>query len=393
MYPTLYHALLDLTGIDLPYLTFLNSFGFFVAVAFFFASWTLGKELHRMEGLGLLRNTMRTETIGLPASPIELVWQGILGFIIGWKGIFIFTNRNEALADTKAFLLSMQGSWIGGLFVAALFVWLRWRTKQKARLPEPKTQEVVVKPSDHATNITLTAALWGLIGAKLFHWIEHPREFVHFVQAPSGDGLMSGLTMYGGLILAGTMVVRYFVKNGIAPWHGADAAAPGVMLAYAVGRIGCQVSGDGDWGVVNNTAAPAWIPSWLWSYDYPNNVNGVGVRLLDGRPCWDGYCTVLPEPVFPTPLYETLACLILFGVLWKLRTQLKPAGSIFFLFLFLNGFERFFIEKIRVNVEVLGHWTQAEIIATVLMVVGLAGLIRLRRSASIQSTGNSETQD
>ncbi len=378
MYPTIYHALLDLTGIDLPLLAFLNSFGFFVAVAFFFASWTLGMEFRRMEGRGLLKPSTRTETIGLPASPRDLIWQGLLGFVLGWKGLYLILHSAEATADTKGFLLSLQGSWLGGIALAALLVWLHWREKEKARLAEPKTQQVPMRPSEHGNNITLTAALWGFIGAKLFHWLENPDEFIRFVQAPNADGIMTGLTMYGGLLLAGAMVIRYFVKHGIPVWHGADAAAPGVLLAYAIGRIGCQVSGDGDWGIVNTAPAPSWMPQWLWSYDYPNNVNAVGVPLVDGRTCYEGYCTVLPETVFPTPLYETLTCLVLFGVLWMLRKRLKPAGSIFFLFLFLDGLERFFIEKIRVNVEVLGNWTQAEIIATALMLAGIGGLVWLR---------------
>ncbi|HRH39002.1 MAG TPA: prolipoprotein diacylglyceryl transferase, partial [Flavobacteriales bacterium] len=252
MYPTIYHALLDLTGIDLPRLAFLNSFGFFVAIAFMFASWTLGLELRRKEGLGLLPSSTRTETIGLPASPLELFWQGLIGFILGWKGIFIITNSVEEIGDTKEFLLSAEGSWIGGLAVGALLVWLRWREKKKHQLSEPKTEEVKVLASEHGTNITLTAALWGFIGAKLFHWLENPDEFMRFIANPNAEGIMSGLTMYGGLIMAGAMVIRYFIKHRILAWQGADAAAPGVMLAYAVGRIGCQVSGDGDWGIVNN---------------------------------------------------------------------------------------------------------------------------------------------
>jgi prolipoprotein diacylglyceryltransferase len=216
-----------------------------------------------------------------------------------------------------------------------------------------------------------------LIGAKLFHWLENPSEFVSFLGNPSGDGIFSGLTMYGGLIVAGAMVIRYFIKHGIPAWHGADSAAPGVMLAYGVGRIGCQVSGDGDWGIVNTTfLGPG--PSWFWQYDYPNNVNSVGIPLADGRPCFDGYCHVLPQTVFPTPLYETIVCVGLFFILWALRKRLKPAGMIFFLFLSLNGLERFFIEKIRVNVRVIGDITQAEIIATVLFVAGLAGMYWLR---------------
>lgn len=378
MYPTIYHALLDLTGIDLPFLRFLNSFGFFVALAFIFASWTLSLELRRKEKEGLLKASIKKVTIGLPATPLEMLSQGSIGFVLGWKGLYLLTNMAEVTADPQAFLLSMQGNVFGGLALGALLAWLRWREKDKARLEEPKTEDVVMLPSEHASNITLTAALWGLIGAKLFHWLENPNEFVAFIKHPGGDGVFSGLTMYGGLIVAGAMVIRYFVKHGIPAWHGADAAAPGVMLAYAVGRIGCQISGDGDWGIVNNTPAPGWMPTWLWSYTYPNNVNGVGIPLTQGT-CFEGYCTVLPEPVFPTPLYETLVCLLFFAVLWMLRKRAKPAGVIFFAFLLLNGIERFFIEKIRVNVELAGHWTQAEIIAVLLVLAGIAGIIWLRR--------------
>jgi hypothetical protein len=105
--------------------------------------------------------------------------------------------------------------------------------------------------------------------------------------------------MYGGLIMAGFMVIRYFKKNGIpcVARYG-HSAAPGVMLAYGIGRIGCQVSGDGDWGIVNNATAPGWMPKWLWSYSYPNNVNSVGIPFT-GEPCFPGYCTVLPEPYSP----------------------------------------------------------------------------------------------
>lgn len=378
MYPTLYHALLDLTGLDLPFLKFLNSFGFFVAVAFLLASWTLSMELRRKQALGLLKPSTRKVTVGAPASLMDLVSTGALGFLLGWKGVFLLLDPNAALADTQGFLLSGKGSFFGGLAVGAFLTWLRWREKEKQKLDTPRVEEVRIMPSEHAGNITLTAALWGLIGAKIFHWLENPDEFMDMVQNPSGAGFFSGLTMYGGLICAGAMVIRYFVRHGMPALEGADAAAPGVMLAYAVGRIGCQVSGDGDWGIVNLRPAPSWMPDWLWSYSYPNNVNGVGIDILEGT-CFPGYCRVLPEPVFPTPLYETIACLLLFGVLWGLRKRLRPAGSIFFLFLMLNGIERFLIEKIRVNEKLIGNITQAEVIAALLILAGVAGLTWIRR--------------
>lgn len=378
MYPTLYHALLDLTGLDLPGLKFLNSFGFFVAIAFILASWTLGMELRRKERDGVFTASVRSITIGLPASPMELISSAVIGFLLGWKGLYLLFNFTEATSDPQGFLLSGKGIFIGGVALAALLAWMKWREKQKARLEKPRTEEIPMLPSDHAGNITLTAALWGLIGAKAFHWLENPSEFMAFITDPSGDAILSGLTMYGGLIVGGGMVIRYFKKHGIPAWHGADSAAPGVMLAYGVGRLGCQVSGDGDWGIVNMSPAPSWIPNWLWAYDYPNNVNGVGVPIEGVRTCFEGYCTVLPQTVFPTPIYETIMCVGLFFVLWGMRKRLAPAGMLFFLFLFLNGLERFFIEKIRVNVKVWGDITQAEIIASLLMAAGLAGMIWLR---------------
>ncbi len=378
MYPTLYHALLDLFGLDIPFLKFLNSFGFFVALAFIFASYTLGLELKRKEKEGLLRPVKRTVIEGAPVTPLELVVSGILGFVLGWKGVHLLLNFQAATVAPQDFLLSTTGNVPGGLAVAALLIWLKWRDKKKQELKEPKKTEVQMMPHEHAGNVTLTAAIWGLIGAKLFHWLENPHEFMQFVNSPSPSSLFSGLTMYGGLILAGAMVFRYFVRNGIPAMHGADAAAPGVMLAYGIGRIGCQVSGDGDWGIVNTRPAPSWMPEWLWAYDYPNNVNSVGVPLTDGRPCFEGYCTVLPETVYPTPIYETVVCVLFFGLLWAFRKQARPAGMIFFSFLILNGMERFFVEKIRVNVRVWGDITQAEIIAVLLVLAGIAGIIWIR---------------
>ena len=377
MYPTLYHAFLDLFGLDIPFLKFLNSFGFFVALAFVFASWTLALELKRKANEGILRPIEKTIIIGAPASPMELLVNGLIGFIIGWKLFHLLLDPQASLSDPQGFLLSDEGNIAGGILLAALAIWMKWREKKKKQLEKPRQEKVLMQPQDHAGNITLTAALWGLIGAKLFHWMENPDELASFIQDPSPSNLFSGLTMYGGLILAGAMVIRYFKRNGIPPLHGADAAAPGVMLAYAIGRMGCQVSGDGDWGIVNNATRPSWIPQWLWAYDYPNNVNGVGVPITEGT-CFPGYCTVLPEPVFPTPLYEITVCLLFFGLLWAMRKKARPAGMIFFSYLILNGIERFFIEKIRVNVRVWGDITQAEIIAVLLVLAGIAGIIWIR---------------
>jgi prolipoprotein diacylglyceryltransferase len=154
--------------------------------------------------------------------------------------------------------------------------------------------------------------------------------------------------------------------------HLADAMAPTMMFAYAMGRIGCQVSGDGDWGIVNNKPNPfSWLPDGLWSSVYAHNVIGEGIPIKD---CVGPYCNQLPMPVYPTALYEVIACLILFGVLWFLRTRIKVAGRLAALYLMFNGIERFFIEKIRVNtkyVDLPFQPTQAELISLFLFLAGV----------------------
>jgi prolipoprotein diacylglyceryltransferase len=151
------------------------------------------------------------------------------------------------------------------------------------------------------------------------------------------------------------------------------------MLSYAVGRIGCHVAGDGDWGIVNNNPKPSFLPDWLWAYNYPNNVNGVDTKMTD---CIynDQYCYQLAEPVYPTPLYETAMCLVIFGILWYYRKKIIVPGVLFFMYLAFNGVERFLIEQIRVNEKYnfAGmSFTQAQLISSLLIIIGITGIIIL----------------
>jgi phosphatidylglycerol:prolipoprotein diacylglycerol transferase len=151
-----------------------------------------------------------------------------------------------------------------------------------------------------------------------------------------------------------------------------DAVAPALMLGYAIGRLGCQLAGDGDWGIpADMTLKPAWLPDWLWAQTYDGNIVGVAI----------------PSPgVYPTPIYESAMALAMFGVLWLLRSEAHRAGYLFSVYLLLAGFERLLIEKIRINVEhsVLGvSLTQAEAISLLLIVAGSVGVLaklRTRRS-------------
>ena len=373
MYPNLYYAFKDLFGVELPFLKIFQTFGFFVAIAFLAAAYVLTIELRRREKLGWLHGVPDVIEVGKPASTGELIWNGVLGFLLGFKGIGGILSKEAVSQDLQGFLFSAQGSWVAGLIVAALLVWLKYDNRKKKTLPQPKKETIVVMPHQRVPDFTVMAAIAGLIGAKIFHNLENWNDFV---QDPIGSLVsFSGLTFYGGLIVAAIVIIRYANKKQINTFHLIDSAAPALMLAYGVGRMGCQFAGDGDWGIVNTHPNPfSWLPDWAWAFSYPHNVVNEGIPIpgCDGR-----YCRMLELPVYPTPLYEIIACLLLFAVLWSIRKKVTVPGVIFGIYLILNGIERFFIEKIRVNTRysIFGfHPTQAEIIST-LMVIGGALLI------------------
>ena len=393
MYPNLYFAFLDLLGWDLPALKLINSFGFFVALAFVVAHALLRTELKRMTALGHFTPSSRTERIGEAPHPVDLGMQALMGFLLGWKVLYLVVNAGDLFQGgglPQAHLFSTEGNVVWGVLGAmALTGWRYWEVQQ-ARLPEPKTVAVEVLPHEHVGGVTAAAAIGGIAGAKLFHLLEYPDEFVAFLQAPSLNAFLGGLTIYGGLIVGGLSVYVYARRHNLNFLKLADGTAPGLLLAYGIGRIGCQVSGDGDWGIPNPKPKPGWLswaPDWVWSYAYPNNVNGVyGPRsagytgkLIDPNvhpfPAFEGYGTYLDPAVFPTPIYETTAAALGFALLWAMRTKWAKPGQIFAAYLMFNGFERFWIEKIRVNTtfDLAGiTMTQAELISVCTFLSGVA---------------------
>lgn len=384
MYPNLYYVFQDLFGIELSGLKLVNSFGFFVALAFIICAWVLTLELRRKQQLGLFVHTEETITIGAPASFSELLINFIVGFIFGYKIVGAFTIA-DALNDPQSFILSAKGNLPVGLLVGLAFAGLKWWEKNKQKLAKPETRTIRIWPQDRVGDIVIYAAGFGFLGAKIFHNFENWNDFV---KDPIGSLIsFSGLTFYGGLICAGIAIVLYARKRKIGVVHLCDAMAPTMMLAYSLGRIGCQVSGDGDWGIVNLHPKPfSWLPDWMWAYTYPHNVVGEGVPIPG---CVGQYCNQLPAPVYPTALYEIIVCFLLFLVLWMLRKRIKVPGRIFGLYLVLNGIERFFIEKIRVNTkyEALPFQpTQAELIALLLVVAGTVLMIRSEKWFSSRTT-------
>jgi phosphatidylglycerol:prolipoprotein diacylglycerol transferase len=221
--------------------------------------------------------------------------------------------------------------------------------------------------------LLLWCGLIGFLGALLLAKLEdsytlfhHPHRWLIRNQ---------GLNYYGGLLFGAVTYLVMLRRRGIALTTAADIGSPGMMLAYAIGRLGCHLAGDGDWGIVNRWPEPAWLswlPHWFWADQYPHNVLNQGV-FISG--CSGNYCSVLPDAVFPTSLYECIVCLLLFGVLWGLRRALTTPGALFAIYALLIGAERFLIEFIRVTPRhsILGcTLTQAQLISLGWMGIGLA---------------------
>ena len=375
MYPTLYDLVLDLFGLSIPPFKLVQSFGMMVALAFLAASMNLTAEVKRKEGLGLIPITKKKVWKGKPSSIVEKIISGIVGFLIGYKFVGIVLNFDMVALNPQDYILSDQGNILGGLLGAALSVGTRIYEDRKEALPEPIEVEVQVHPKDHVGTITILAAVFGIGGAKIFHNLENWDELM---ADPVGALLsFSGMSFLGGFICATIAIIYYARKNKIPSIHLTDAALPGLMLAYGIGRIGCQIAGDGDWGIPNDAPKPEWmsfLPDWMWSYNYPNNVLGIDLQrdfTANGYVSLTGYA-------WPTPFYETVMALCIFGFLWAMRKRWKVPGQLAAWYLLLSGIERLLIEQIRINNEyiIFGFGiTQAEIISSILIILGLIGIV------------------
>ncbi|MBL0355458.1 MAG: prolipoprotein diacylglyceryl transferase [Chitinophagaceae bacterium] len=432
MYPNLYYVFKDWFGVEWKPLSFLNTFGFMVAMGFIAAAIVLSSELRRKEKQALLLPREEFITVGKPATFLELLINFITGFLFGYKLIGLVMNKPEDV-NPQEYIFSSQGNFVAGTLVGLLLAGLKWWEKEKQKTKEPEQRSVRIWPHDRVGDIIVIGLIFGIIGAKLFDCFENWDDFIeHPIDRLFSAG---GLTFYGGLILAAVAICFYGYKKNIRLIHLIDAATPALLIAYAVGRIGCQVSGDGDWGIYNSAyitdangksveakpgefesrltkyqsyflygevqdpgsprplritdrksesldkvphkfvKAPAYLPIWMVAYSYPQNVNKDGIKIESIQ---DEHNRALPIPVFPTPFYETVVCTLLFLVLWSIRKRIKVAGLMTGIYLVLNGAERFLIEKIRVNNQMyfLGiKLTQAELISCTLAIAGVLIII------------------
>jgi len=385
MYPTLYDLVKDLTGWGFAPFKIIQSFGLFVALAFLGAAYTLSMELRRKEKEGKLHPTTQKIMVGVPPKPIDYILSALIGFIVGYKLLDLILNFSVAAQNPQNFILSWHGNLLGGIAAATLSVYFKYKETMAEKRDQPELVSITIAPHEQVGTITIIAAIAGIIGAKIFHNLENLDDF--YADPVGSLTSFSGLTFYGGLIVAAVCVLYYAAKNNIPGLHLCDATAPGLMLAYGIGRIGCQVAGDGDWGIPNDAPKPEWLhflPDWMWAYNYPNNVlhmNLINDYASMGLVSKTGYA-------WPTPIYETIMCLLLFAFLWAIRKRLKIPGIMFCIYLIVNGIERFCIEKIRINTvyHIFGHKiTQAEIISTCCVIAGIAGIFYLRKSAKSAS--------
>lgn len=377
MYPTISHLLYDVFGI--PYFPLpIQTFGFFVAMAFLVAGFFLSKELKRYENMGVIKATKIKVIKNKAITSQDYIQSAVVGFIFGYKISLIPIDYYAFVEDPQSAILSLEGNVMGGFVGMALLLLHKYYEKQKLAGKKEYIADELLRPHHLSGNILMIAAISGILGAKLFHNLENIDELI---ADPIGALFsFSGLTFYGGLI-AGIVSVSYYVKkHGIKLITIADITAPPVMLAYGIGRIGCQMSGDGDWGIDNLNPKPNWmasLPDWMWSYTYPNNVIEAGIPI-DG--CVGKYCRELANPVYPTPFYEAILGVLLFLFLWNLRKKISIPGVLFSVYLIVNGLERFFIEKIRINNKLFGmDITQAELIAAGLVLMGIIGVFYFRK--------------
>ena len=201
---------------------------------------------------------------------------------------------------------------------------------------------------DLAYEFVLAAVIGGVVGAHV-DWLIQNWEVAS--RDPLGSIFSgTGLVFFGGLAGGALAVGLWARRRGYLGLELADAVAPAVAIGYAAGRIACQLSGDGDYGV------PSGLP---WAMAYPEGEVPTTV------------------PVHPTPVYETVAMGFVVLLLWRLRDRLVPGtGNLFALYLVLAGIERFLIELIRRNQEVVAGLTLAQLISVALVAAGAAWLAR-----------------
>src|SRR4051794_16704097 len=204
------------------------------------------------------------------------------------------------------------------------------------------------RPVDWAYEMVFAALVGGIVGARLWWVGENWSDAKDDVLGSLFSG--AGLVWYGGAIGGAIAVLLWAWRKNFLGLQLLDVASPALAAGYAIGRIGCQLAGDGDYG-------KAWDGPWAMAY--PNGT------------------VPTTTPVHPTPVYETLAMGIVTILLWRWRHRWRP-GTLFALWAVLAGIERFLVEFIRRNDAVVAGLTQPQLIS-IAMIVGGAAWIAAHR--------------
>lgn len=243
----------------------------------------------------------------------------------------------------------LQIGWYG-VFIAlgiAVAVWLTAReAKRRGILPDA----------------IYDGALWvvvaGIIGARLFHVIDNWSVYAANPIAIFGT---AGLAIYGALIGGLVAVVIYTTVRHLPLWRVLDAAAPAIALGQAIARLGCFINGD-NYGVPTNPPLP-------WSVTWTNPKAMVPDRTVAYQ---------------PAQLYDGLWALIVFAIVWRLRTRVKTDGVLFLIYVSLYSFGRFFISFVREDNVYFANLRQAQIIALIVTAVAIPLALWLSRRQSKQ---------
>lgn len=252
----------------------------------------------------------------------------------------------------RPILLEIGGYRVGSyglmMFIAFISGWLILQSELKRKGLKPISSDLL-----------LAAFIGGIIGAKVHYLLGRLDAFfndpLHMVFSTTG------LVWYGGLIGGTALFIAVLLIKGEHNAAYGDAVAPSLALGLALGRVGCQLAGDGDYG------PPTDLP---WGMSYPNGT----VPTL--------------EKVHPTPVYEMIIFAGLFLLLWYLRKKKGPGdGWLFALYLLLAGVARFFIEYVRRTPEVFMGLTVTQVISVGMLVGGTVWLVILywRKRAVVAS--------
>jgi phosphatidylglycerol:prolipoprotein diacylglycerol transferase len=212
------------------------------------------------------------------------------------------------------------------------------------------------KPVDWAYEISFAALLGGLVGSRLYYILQNWDKVKHDLLGNLFSG--SGLVWYGGVIGGALAVVLWARWRGFLGLQLLDFCAPLLALGYAIGRIGCQISGDGDYG-------KPWDGPWAMAY--PNGE------------------VPTTDQVHPTPIYETLAMGLVALFLWRRRDAYRP-GVLFALYMVFAGLERFLVEFVRRNEATVAGLTTPQVESLALLVAGAVWLsLAARRGGGLRT--------